>query len=71
MTHPTTLTSVVSLAALLQSQGRLAEAEPLMRRDLAVCEEKAGPDHETTLVSANTLGGLLYAMYQQAHSHST
>ena len=35
--HPVTLTSLNNLAALLQAQGQLAEAEPLYREALAKC----------------------------------
>ena len=35
--HPVTLTSLNNLAALLQAQGKLAEAEPLYREALAKC----------------------------------
>ena len=34
-----------NLAQLLQATNRLAEAEPLMRRALAIDEKSFGPDH--------------------------
>ena len=37
--------SLNNLAVLYQSQGRYADAEPLLRRSLAICEKALGPDH--------------------------
>eukprot|EP00808_Paulinella_micropora_P011958 g42040.t1 len=53
--HPDTLTSVNNLGMLLKQQGKLAEAEPLFRRDL----EGSGAEHPFTLTSVNNLAGLL------------
>ena len=38
-----------NLAQLLQATNSLAEAEPLMRRTLAIEEAAYGPDHPTAL----------------------
>jgi CHAT domain-containing protein/tetratricopeptide (TPR) repeat protein len=56
--HPDTLQSVNNLAALYQTQGRYAEAEPLFRRTLSVLERVFGAEHPNTLQSANNLAGL-------------
>jgi len=53
------LASLNNLAALLYSQGKLDEAEPLCRRALAGYETKLGPDHPSTLMSVKNLAGLL------------
>src|SRR5215467_13759258 len=39
---------VLSLALLYQEQGKYAEAEPLFKRALAICERALGPDHPHT-----------------------
>ena len=42
-------------------QGKLNEAEPLLRRALEARERVSGVDHSETLISVNNLGGLLQA----------
>ena len=59
--HPSTLTSVNNLGSLLQSQGKLEEAEPLYRRGLESRERVLGEEHPDTLTSVNNLGILLRA----------
>src|SRR5262245_5570176 len=44
---PQHATALNHLAALFQATNRLAEAEPLVRRALAIDEESYGPDHPT------------------------
>ena len=57
--HPDTLHVVNDLAALLQNQGKLAEAEPLFRRAREGCEQQRGAQHPSTLTSVNNLAVLL------------
>jgi len=47
------------LAVLLQAQGKLAEAEPLYRRALAIHEKVLGAEHPDTASSLNNLANLL------------
>ena len=53
--HPDTLTSINNMAALMKSQGKLAEAEPLVSEALAGFREILGNKHPNTLVSINNL----------------
>ena len=46
---------------LLSDQGKLGEAEPLLRRALEGKERTLGPDHSDTLISVNNLASLLKA----------
>ena len=48
-----------NLALLLKATNRLAEAEPLMRRTLAIEEAGFGPDHHTVAIRLNNLAVLL------------
>ena len=48
-----------NLAQLLQDTNRLAEAEPLMRRALAIDETSFGPDHPNVAIGLNNLAQLL------------
>ena len=45
--------------ALKQAQGKLDEAEPLIRRDLAISEKALGPDHPDVAITLNNLALLL------------
>jgi tetratricopeptide (TPR) repeat protein len=56
---PTTLESLHNLAMTSIELGRLAEAEPLMRRSIAA-HERTAPDHPHRLAALNGLGVLLY-----------
>jgi len=47
------------LALTLQAQGKLDEAEPLMRRDLSITEKSLGPDHPDVATGLNNLAQLL------------
>ena len=49
------------LGRLLQNEARLGEAEPLMRRALAIDEASFGPDHPTVATDLNNLATLLQA----------
>ncbi len=59
--HPETLTSISNMGALLQSQGRLAEAEPYFREALEKRRRALGEEHPDTLVSINGMGLLLWS----------
>ena len=48
-----------NLAQLLQATNRLAEAEPLMRRALAIDEAAYGPGHPDVAIDLNSLALLL------------
>jgi tetratricopeptide (TPR) repeat protein len=50
-----------NLASLLKATNRLAEAEPLMRRALAIDEASYGPDHPNVARDLNNLAQLLQA----------
>jgi len=58
--HADTLTSVDSLAQLLESKGDYGGAEPLFRRALVASDLVLGPRHPSTLVSVNNLAELLH-----------
>ena len=57
-----------NLAALLQATNRLAEAEPLMRRALAIDEESFGPGHPKVARDLNNLAQLLQATNRLAEA---
>ena len=52
-------TSLNNLAALYDTQGDYAKAEPLYKRSLAIWEKALGPDHPDVATSLNNLA-LLY-----------
>jgi len=53
---------------LLQATNRLAEAEPLMRRALAIDEASYGPDHPEVATDLNNLAHLLKATNRLAEA---
>jgi tetratricopeptide (TPR) repeat protein len=57
--HPDTAQVLNDLATLLQDQGALAEAHPLYKRALAICEKQPGPEHPDTATCLNNLASLL------------
>ena len=59
MTLPDTAASLNNLAGLLESRGRLDEAEPLYRRALAILESVLGPEHPNTVTVRGNLEALL------------
>jgi tetratricopeptide (TPR) repeat protein len=59
--HPGTASALINLAALLQVTNRMAEAEPLMRRALAIDEACCGNDHPKMAIDLNNLAHLLQA----------
>ena len=50
-----------NLASLFRDTNRLAEAEPLMRRALAIDEASSGPDHPDVAIRLNNLAQVLKA----------
>jgi CHAT domain-containing protein/tetratricopeptide (TPR) repeat protein len=60
--HPSTATSLDSLASLLFRIGEYTEARPLFERSLAISEAQLGPDHRDTAASLNNLAFLLMSM---------
>ena len=66
--HPLTASSLNNLAALLQDTNRLAEAEPLMLRALAIAEASYGPDHPNVANRLNNLAQLLQATNRLAEA---
>jgi tetratricopeptide (TPR) repeat protein len=57
-----------NLASLLQATNRLAEAEPLMRRALAIDEASYGPGHPEVATDLNNLAQLLNATNRLAEA---
>ena len=57
--HPRVATALGNLAHLLQATNRLAEAEPLMRRALAIDEQSYTKEHPELAVGLNSLALLL------------
>ena len=57
--HPDVATSLNNLGWLLGATNRLAEAEPLFRRALAIDEKSFGPEHPDVARDLNNLAGLL------------
>ena len=57
-----------NLAVLLQDTNRLAEAEPLMRRALAIDEQSYGPDHPKVAIDLGNLAHLLQATNRLAEA---
>ena len=67
-TIPTSPSDLNNLAQLLQATNRLAEAEPLMRRALAIDETSFGPDHPKVAIRLNNLAPLLQATNRLAEA---
>ncbi len=59
--HPNVAIDLNNLAQLLQDTNRLAEAEPLKRRALAIDEKSFGPEHPNVARDLNNLAMLLQA----------
>jgi tetratricopeptide (TPR) repeat protein len=57
--HPSTISSLVNLAAVLNSQGDFTGARPLNERALAIRETALGSEHPDTASSLNGLARLL------------
>ena len=60
--------SLNNLAVLLRATSRLAEAEPLYRRALAIREKSLGPEHPDVAVGLNNLAVLLRATNRLAEA---
>ncbi len=56
--HPGTARSLNSLALLYKAKGDYAQAEPLLKRALAIAEKALGPEHPGTATSLNNLAEL-------------
>ena len=52
-------TSLNNLALLYQAQGKYAEAEPLVKRALAIYEKALGPEHPDVARSLENYAALL------------
>ena len=59
-------TSLNNLAALYETQGQYAKAEPLYQRALAIREKALGPEHPDVAASLNNLAVLYHAQGQYA-----
>lgn len=59
--HPSTLTSMSNLAAVLNDQRKYEESASVTRAVLEVQRERLGPHHASTLLSVNDLGVVLMA----------
>ena len=67
--HDLTVRPVLNnLAQLLQDTKRLPEAEPLMRRALAIDEASNGADHPSVAIRLNNLAQLLQATHRLAEA---
>ena len=62
------MTTANNLAVLLRATSRLAEAEPLYRRALAIREKSLGPEHPDVAVGLNNLAVLLRATNRLAEA---
>jgi len=49
--HSSTLTSMINLAGVFDSQGKYQAAEEMYRRALELTEKTLGPEHPSTLTS--------------------
>ncbi len=56
--HPDVAASLNNLAELYKTQGRYAEAEPLLERVLEIDEKSLGPEHPDVAISLNNLASL-------------
>ncbi len=66
--HSSTAAALNNLAALLQATNRLAEAEPLMRRALAIDEVSYGNDYPVVAMDLNNQASLLQATNRLAEA---
>jgi tetratricopeptide (TPR) repeat protein len=63
-------TSLNNLAALYQTQGDYAKAEPLYKRSLAIWEKALGPDHPNVATSLENLAKLYRATKRNAEAEA-
>lgn len=66
--HPEVAIHLNNLVGLLQDTNRLEEAEPLMRRALAINEAGFGKDHPNVARNLNNLANLLQATKRPAEA---
>ena len=66
--HPLVAIGLHNLAALLQATDRLAEAEPLMRRALAIDEASYGPGHPAVARDLGNLAAMFSATNRLAET---
>jgi len=64
--HLDTARSLVTLAGLYSVQRRLTEAEPLLKRALAIREKALGPSHPDTVAILGVLGPIYRALGRAA-----
>ena len=57
--NPHAAKTLNSLAALYQTQGRFAKAEPLFKLSPAIKEQALGPEHPDVAMSLESYAGLL------------
>ena len=60
--HPDVVTAFNNLAVVLRALGRATEAEPLLRRALALRERTPGPMQSDLGIALNNLAALLYGL---------
>jgi tetratricopeptide (TPR) repeat protein len=68
LTDPGLATSLNQFAMLYWSTGRLAAAEPLLERAIAILEKALGPEHPDLAMSLNNLAGLYQATGRYAEA---
>ena len=61
-------TSLNNLAELYHGQGRYAQAEPLLKRSLAISEKALGPDHPDVATSLENYAAQLRKMHRDAEA---
>ncbi|MFO0872242.1 MAG: serine/threonine-protein kinase [Pirellulales bacterium] len=66
--HPLTLASMTKLGTILQAQGKLVEAEPVVREALALQRQRLGVEHAETLHTMQELGWNLGQQGRQAEA---
>jgi CHAT domain-containing protein/tetratricopeptide (TPR) repeat protein len=66
--HHEVATAVNSLGYLYYSQGRYAEAEPLLKRALAILEKTLGPEHPKVATSLDNIAALYRAQGRDAEA---
>lgn len=65
---PKTAASLNNLGTVLQAQGRFADAEPVLRRSLAIKEKTLGPDSPSTAHTLNNLAQVLVELGRKSEA---
>ncbi len=65
---PRLVTTLSSLAALHQAQGKYAEAEPIFKRALVIFEKTLGSEHPLVAANLNNLAALYHAQGKYAEA---